>query len=569
MANFGEDMGDMEIAEAENNETAKTPEITTPVEVAADASDLGNTDIGEESAETEASGNISDIEGEPADENAGSEAENAADEAETAADEAENTEADAPVEQANEETADTQGTEEKPKKKINFKKIGLFSGITILALGAVYLAGSVYYTSHFFYGTHIGSYDCSNMTPQEAEAMISNELDNYSFTFYEKGDKTETIEGDRFYFAYSPIGDLSPLLEKQNPYLWVKDMTGNTLPLEVEVSYDNDALYNCISEMDFMSDTRENMTGSVQYIKYEDGQYTVEDDGTKDIVSLNNVYHLVQPKIYDLYTGMSLEKEGCYEGLAGDDNMKGVLNMLNQYVGTKVTYLRGDESTVLDGETINEWLSVSDDYIITIDAEKARAYVNELAKSYDSVGKERTFKTTGGSEIKISGGSYGWMVNNQQETEELLNIIRSGETVEREPVYKQKAAVHGGNNIGNTYVEVSIGGQHMWYYKNGECVVSSDCVTGNTSLGRGTHTGVYFVKYKDKNVTLKGEGYETPVTFWMPFNGGEGLHDALWRGAFGGSIFRGNGSHGCVNLPYGAAQSLYQNVSPGDPVVIY
>ena len=66
-----------------------------------------------------------------------------------------------------------------------------------------------------------------------------------------------------------------------------------------------------------------------------------------------------------------------------------------------------------------------------------------------------------------------------------------------------------------------------------------------------------------------GEDYETPVTFWMPFNGGIGLHDATWRGRFGGSIYRGNGSHGCVNLPYSAAEKIFKSLSPGEPVVVY
>lgn len=454
-------------------------------------------------------------------------------------------------------------------KGINKKKVAIIAGSVAGVLAAVYFGGAAYYSSHFFGGTRIGTFDCSNMSPKKAQETIQNEIDNYGFTFYEKDGKTETIDGDDFYFTCTPVGDLTPLLKEQNAFAWVAGVKERRLPLDVEVTYNKDVLYNCITQMDFMKDTRESMQGSVEKIKYENGAYSVVDDAISNIVSVNNVYQRVKPKIFELYKGMSLEKEDCYKGLSEDDNMKGVLNMLNKYVSTKVTYLRGDNKTVLDGSTIHDWITVNDDYIIRISEDKAREYVNELAKNYDSVGKERTFKTTNGDEVKISGGSYGWLVNNQKETEELLNIIRAGETVEREPVYRQKAAVHDADDIANTYVEVSIGSQHVWYYKDGNLVLSTDCVTGNTSLGRGTHTGVYYVKYKDKDTVLKGADYETPVSFWMPFNGGEGLHDATWRGAFGGSIYRGSGSHGCVNLPYSAAKTLYQNVSPGDPVVVY
>ena len=88
-------------------------------------------------------------------------------------------------------------------------------------------------------------------------------------------------------------------------------------------------------------------------------------------------------------------------------------------------------------------------------------------------------------------------------------------------------------------------------------------------MNNATHTGTYSLKYKMRNAVLRGEDYETPVNFWMPFNGGEGLHDALWRGAFGGSIYRGGGSHGCVNLPYQTAKILFENLPQGAPVVVY
>lgn len=99
--------------------------------------------------------------------------------------------------------------------------------------------------------------------------------------------------------------------------------------------------------------------------------------------------------------------------------------------------------------------------------------------------------------------------------------------------------------------------------------MSTDFVSGDPTHGNQTSTGVYSLKYKERNATLKGEDYATPVSFWMPFNDGQGMHDATWRSSFGGSIYMGSGSHGCVNLPYSAAASIYENISSGDPVIVY
>ncbi len=55
----------------------------------------------------------------------------------------------------------------------------------------------------------------------------------------------------------------------------------------------------------------------------------------------------------------------------------------------------------------------------------------------------------------------------------------------------------------------------------------------------------------------------------MPFNGNIGMHDATWRGSFGGSIYKTNGSHGCINLPRAAAKTIYENIEKGMPVLCY
>ena len=55
----------------------------------------------------------------------------------------------------------------------------------------------------------------------------------------------------------------------------------------------------------------------------------------------------------------------------------------------------------------------------------------------------------------------------------------------------------------------------------------------------------------------------------MPFYGGCGFHDASWRSNFGGTIYKYDGSHGCVNLPSSIAGSFYSYVQTGMPVVVF
>ncbi|MEI3186586.1 MAG: L,D-transpeptidase [Lachnospiraceae bacterium] len=137
------------------------------------------------------------------------------------------------------------------------------------------------------------------------------------------------------------------------------------------------------------------------------------------------------------------------------------------------------------------------------------------------------------------------------------------------PQYSQKAASHDGNDYGSTYVEINLTAQHLYFYKGGSLVVQSDFVSGNESKGWSTPAGAYPLTYKQRNATLKGENYSTPVSYWMPFNGGIGLHDAYWRSSFGGTIYKTNGSHGCINLPPAVAKTIYENISAGTAVLCY
>ena len=124
-------------------------------------------------------------------------------------------------------------------------------------------------------------------------------------------------------------------------------------------------------------------------------------------------------------------------------------------------------------------------------------------------------------------------------------------------------------DIGDTYIEVSIDEQHMWYIKDGEIFLDSDVVTGNRNSAD-TPTGQYRILNKATSINLVGDDYVSYVEYWMPFIGGTyGLHDASWRSDFGGDIYDGDGSHGCVNLPSDIAEELYDDVKVGTPVIIY
>lgn len=142
----------------------------------------------------------------------------------------------------------------------------------------------------------------------------------------------------------------------------------------------------------------------------------------------------------------------------------------------------------------------------------------------------------------------------------------------------QEAASHGAQDWGNTYVEVDLTDQHMWYIVDGSVAMQTDVVTGLPTPERETPAGVYSILEMKRDKTLVGETdpatgqpiYETPVAYWMRVTWtGIGFHDATWQSAFGGSRYQTNGSHGCINMPYDQAAALYDMLSVGTPVVMH
>lgn len=483
------------------------------------------------------------------------------------------------------------------KRKIAIAIAGA-AGLIVVA----YLGGAAYYSSHFFYGTTVNGFDCSNMNIDQARQTIMDGIVGYTYSLYERDGAVESISGAEIGMKLETIGDLGEAKNNQNPFTWPFADDSRHQSVNIIVSMDEDALYQRVQSLNCVTQTRSEVESAASFVTYDEEQQcfvlTDPDSETesgmpvfatqesqpsdfsgvqrqrmnfsdKNIVNVGRLFDCVKTGMYGLYPDMSLEIENCYISMEEESSVKQALDTMNKYISASVSYQNGDEIIPLDRGSIHFWVSVDSSYNVYLDEAQVEQFVIDLAAKYNTIGSSRTFISSSGGEVTVYGGDYGWRVDVSDETQALCEIIRNGETTTREPIYSQKAASHGNVDFGNTYVEISIGGQHLWFYKDGQLIVSSDMVSGNPNAGNGTPGGLYMLKYKERNATLVGEDYRTPVSFWMPFNGGIGMHDATWRSSFGGSIYIGGGSHGCINLPYSVAETIYANIEAGDPVVVY
>ena len=461
-------------------------------------------------------------------------------------------------------------------KKLSKKKQALvIAGFVLLALATVYLGIAVYFSSHFFFQTTINGVDASGKSVQSVEKMIAAEIDQYQISIEPREGEAETIEG--MAVGLKPVfdGTLEIELRKQNQFIWpVAFFQDSVMELETMVDYDKEKLRKEAKKLEMMDKAQMRKAENAMVSKYSKKEgYTIipEEEGT--VVDEEKFFEVLEDSVTNLKGSISMAEEGCYVKPEFTQDSKEIVKLaetMNKYAGTAITYDFGDKQEVLDGKTIHKWISVNEEeHKAQISQEKVAEYVAYLADTYNTAGKSKSLKSSYGTDITVSGGDYGWKIDQEKETEALAKNIKKGEKITKEPEYSQTANSRAGNDYGDTYVEVNLTAQHLYYYKNGSLVLETDFVSGNDAKGWSTPVGAYGLYYKQLDKTLRGEGYATPVDFWMPFNGGGGVHDAASRRDFGGNYYKRNGSHGCVNMPHSAAKTLYDNIEAGCAVLVY
>lgn len=464
------------------------------------------------------------------------------------------------------------------KKSLGIGGLAVIGGgsVAVVALIAAltYLQIGRQYKEVFFPNTIINGMDASKKSIDEVKKMVAAGIDSYQITIKERGGDTETIKGTDIGMEAVFDGSVEKLLGEQNPIKWGEHSSKfQNFDIGTLVKYNQDQFDEAVSKLACLQEDKIKEPQDATLSQYESGKgyhIVAAEDGSRP--DPEKVKSLIAAAVSDFKTEVSLEDGDVYEKpkiTADNPDLINQVQTLNRYTNVKVTYKFGDKREVLNGDTISKWVGIGEDGKAYLSSSEVTAYVKELASKYDTVSKAKTLNTSYGKSVKITGGSYGWKINQSEEADALAEIIRSGESQERVPAYKQEGASYGENDYGNTYVEVNLTAQHLYFYKDGKLVLDTDFVSGNESKGWSTPAGVYSLTYKQKDATLKGEDYRTPVAYWMPFNGNIGFHDATWRKQFGGSIYKTSGSHGCVNLPPAMAKTLFENIPSKVPVLCY
>jgi lipoprotein-anchoring transpeptidase ErfK/SrfK len=139
---------------------------------------------------------------------------------------------------------------------------------------------------------------------------------------------------------------------------------------------------------------------------------------------------------------------------------------------------------------------------------------------------------------------------------------------------KQTVPVAYNAGVGKVIV-VSLSRQLLTAYQDGNAILTTFVATGRPQLP--TPPGVYriFARYSPYKM-ISPWPYGSPwwyppswTNFAMEFiGGGYFIHDAPWRSWYGPGANLYNGTHGCVNVPYGAMATLWNWAPNGTTIVV-
>lgn len=443
--------------------------------------------------------------------------------------------------------------------------------ILIGLLVALYFGGEVYFGTHYYPHTKINGIEVGKKTAKDAETLTRKQISGITLTS-NQWDEEKKLDSSLFTLK-GTVEFKTPL---SNPYRWPLEYGKNHEYKAGKIEINEEKLDKDIEEL-IASNPKKKRKPQNARLKYSSQKKAYEVVGEKDGNQLveSKVRKTIERGLQKitLEGAMSdaetkIDLSDCYEKPELSSTTPKLVECqetLNKWVGSKITYSDDGKTYVVNGDKIHNWVFWKTDYKPYFKESMVREFVEEtIAPKFHTVNSVHTFVNHAGKTKAIKGGTFGKVVGPYGETKQLLEDIKNGSKINRAPYY----GIGANDEIGNTYVEVSISKQHLWFVKDGKVNMSFDVVTGDPTTGHSTPKGAYFIEFKTINYTMKK--YNSFVRRWMPFDTsvGVGLHDADWRGAFGGNIYRGNGSHGCVNCPVSSAKNLYEKVSEGTPVLI-
>lgn len=466
------------------------------------------------------------------------------------------------------------------KKKLK----GLLGAIILIPTVAFiifYLFVSLYYTDGFTFNTRINGVYCTGKSVEEvnSELIEAFQYDRIVVKSEDYGTKEEILLSDIDYTVdYTEA--LRNVFGKQSPFLWILNASKSSVTNNIKptILYNEEELKKRVNSLELVKQHTEEaqFISEIRFSK-EDGYYYYEK--IDEIIDTDKLFDLVTESLDSSFT-VDVTRDCFFVNDETPEMLhdKRVWNEVSDFLTPKLSFDMGDGPFKLDSSVLSNFIIFdfgtreflkNEDGSLYISRDKVDSYIDFLCDRYDTYAMPREFVTHLGEVKTINFSNYGTLLDRKSEKEYLFNALLTGEEGVHEPKYIHEPYKKGLNDIGDTYVEVDMSRQVLYFIKSGEVKLFCDVVTGKPSAGYSTPEMICYVYNKVPGKYLTGPDYRSYVNFWMPVYKAIGLHDASWQSAFGGDRYLRHGSRGCINMRYDDAETLYNAIEIGTPVIIY
>lgn len=459
------------------------------------------------------------------------------------------------------------------------KKSLIILGISLAALLVFYCGVAYYYKGKFMYGTFINNEYCTGKSVADINTLLLKDIGNYEgLEVIDKDGNDYLLSAEDVNLTYDFTNKLIEYINKQNLLFWgINIFNAKNINMLPDITLDQEAFDRALYDLPVFTHVPED-NRVIRINKTLNNGYELI-NMRENVLNEEYAASLIVDAFNNFEKSIDLKEKECYRNLAKTKEMQDEIDLYNKidaFQDKDIVFVFGD-----DKETVNKTVACTfmatdssgnilfnEDGSIKLDESKLYDYVDTLAEKYNTYG-HRYFKTTQGRTVLVEGGNYGNQFNVDKEKEYLLNAFTNNVREEHVPEYEYEAPIKGANDLGDTYIEIDLTNQKMYYYENGEQVVGTDIVSGNLAAGHSTIRGTYSIYNHRKDTFLIGPDYRSFVRYWLGIFKGYGIHDASWRNKFGGEIYKTAGSHGCVNTPYENIKTMWERVEDGTPCIVF
>ncbi|MGI6591600.1 MAG: L,D-transpeptidase family protein [Eggerthellaceae bacterium] len=475
--------------------------------------------------------------------------------------------------------------QKRKEKHHNKKTIGVVVGVILAVLVVVYLAGAAYFSSHYYPNSKIGDDDISLMTADEVAQDLTAEAKSFSMKVTGKG-LNLTVDASNANTNIDADSVAQTAMDSVSGWSWpVAIFQQHDFSNLLQYAYDGSSLGKAVKQaVNQVNKTATSPQDATIAYNASKGKFTVQKEQLGTKLDYDKVMDKVTNGIMVMREQVTIDDDELQtpDVTSDDSRLQTAADEANGFLKAKITLkMSGTKVAVVNADEISEWITLDDELNASVSKAKMKSWVADLASEVDTVGTKRTVHNSNGGTYTVSGGDYGWSIDQDSLSSKLSSAIEKGQntTIDIPCSSEGNAYSKNGSDIGTRYVDIDLSSQHAVFYVNGKSVWSADVITGKPDGEHNTPTGVWSINNKESPSTLIGQmvsgtntpEYETKVSYWMPFvENYIGLHDATWQPSFGGSMYKqGYGSHGCVNLSLSAAGKLYQLIQVGDVVIVH